>query len=331
MCHYKHLTLEDREGIMVMYIDGKSITDIADAIDRDKSTVSREVRRNTQGPSSKRSGYRAWRAQSNYEERRRLCGRRRVLEDRGRFDTVARLFLEEQLSPEQIEGRFVLEQGSSPVSDSTIYREIHSGTFDKLLPGRRKASRRLRHRGKRRKCRGAKDPRGTMPISHDISGRPQEANERSRIGDWESDTVLGKKGGSCLVTNVDRKSGYLVGGKAGRKASADVAAVMIGSLSGMPLHSITPDRGKEFASHAEVTEALGVEFYFAFPHHSWERGTNENTNGLLREYFPKGEPIEDYSEEEVQAVYDKLNRRPRKRLGYLTPYEVFHSTSLHLL
>lgn len=117
MCHCKHLTLEDREDIMVMYIDGKSIADIADAIDRDKSTVSREVRRNAQGSSSKRSGYRARRAQSNYEERRRLCGRRRALEDRGAFDTVAGLFLEEQLSPERIEGRLVLVQGSSPASD----------------------------------------------------------------------------------------------------------------------------------------------------------------------------------------------------------------------
>lgn len=170
-----------------MHIDGKSIADIADAVDRGKPTASREVRRDAKGPSSKRSGYRAWRAQSNCGERRRLCGRRRVLEDRGTFDAVAGLLLKERLSPERIEGRLVLEQGSSPAGDGAICREMHSGTLDELLPGRGKAPRRLRRREKRRKRRGARDPRGAMPVSRDISERPQEANGRGGIGDWESE------------------------------------------------------------------------------------------------------------------------------------------------
>lgn len=106
--------------------------------------------------------------------------------------------------------------------------------------------------------------------------------------------------------------------------------MMIASLSGLPLHSVTPDRGKEFAVHRDVTRSLGVELYFAFPHHLRERGANENAKWLLREHFPRGKPIDGFGEEEVRAVYDELNRRPRKRLGCLTPYEVFHAASLHL-
>lgn len=103
------------------------------------------------------------------------------------------------------------------------------------------------------------------------------------------------------------------------------------ALEGQPLKSVTLDRGKEFAAHAQVTEEIGVEFYFALPHHPWQRGTNENTNGLLREYFPKGESLGRVSEKRVQEVYDKLNRRPRKRLGYRTPYEAHYSKTLHLI
>ena len=143
--------------------------------------------------------------------------------------------------------------------------------------------------------------------------------------------MAGRQGGPCLVTNVDRRSGYLVAGKAARKASAEVRDVMVDSLRGRPLGSVTPDRGTEFALHAEVTSELGVEFYFALPHHPWQRGTNENTNGLLREYFPKGCDLSAVSEVEVKLACDRINTRPHKRLGYRTPWEVYHGTSLHLL
>ena len=143
--------------------------------------------------------------------------------------------------------------------------------------------------------------------------------------------MAGVAGGACLVTLVDRKSGYLVGGKCARKASAQVNKVMIRALRRQPRHTVTPDRGKEFAAHAEAEEALGVEFFFALPHHPWQRGTNENTNGLLREYFPKGRPFDKIKVVEVKRVYDKLNKRPRKRLGYRTPYEAHYDKSLHLI
>ena len=168
-------------------------------------------------------------------------------------------------------------------------------------------------------------------MSHEISERPAAAEGRSEPGHWEGDTVAGKAGGPCLLTLVDRKDGFLVGGKCRRKAAKCVRDKMPRALEGQPLGSVTLDRGKEFADHAQVTADIDVQFYFARPHHPWQRGTNENTNGLLREYFPKGESLARVSEERVQEVYDKLNRRPRKRLGYRTPYEVHYSETLRLI
>lgn len=323
MSHHTHLTLREREDIMMMRRDGRGVSDIARAIGRDKSTVSREIRRN-----SCARFYRASTAQRRCAERRLACRRRRVLDDGAVFALVADKFLNERWSPEQIEGRLALELGASPVSDTTIYRGIHAGRFDGCIGGR-KAKRRLRHRGKRR--RHPSERRGKIRASHEISERPQAAEDRSEPGHWEGDTVAGKAGGACLLTLVDRSDGFLVGGKLRRKSAECVLAKMPRALRGQPLASVTLDRGKEFASHAQVTEELGVEFYFALPHHPWQRGTNENTNGLLREYFPKGKSLSGVSERLVQEVYDKLNRRPRKRLGYRTPYEVHCSETLQLI
>ncbi|WP_337861315.1 IS30 family transposase [Mitsuokella jalaludinii] len=145
------------------------------------------------------------------------------------------------------------------------------------------------------------------------------------------DTVVGKQGKACLVTLVDRKSRYLLGGKAMSKTAAAVNKVMCEALSGQPHLSVTPDRGKEFSKHAQLSKELKrVTFYFPAPHHPWERGTNENTNGLLREFFPKGKDITDTPEDYIQRKYHELNLRPRKCLGYKTPYEVYFSKVLHL-
>ena len=148
--------------------------------------------------------------------------------------------------------------------------------------------------------------RGKIAISNDIADRPAGAQNRSRRGHWEGDTVAGKTGKACFVTLVERKMRFLVGGKSSAKRAADVNEVMWIALEGRPVKSITPDRGKEFAKHAEVTEALeGVKFYFPPPHHPWERGSNENTNGLLREYFPKGQDITDIPDAYIQEMFDK--------------------------
>ena len=143
--------------------------------------------------------------------------------------------------------------------------------------------------------------------------------------------MVGKQGKACLVTLVDRKSRYLLGGKAMSKTAAAVNKVMCEALSGQPHLSVTPDRGKEFSKHAQLKKELKrVTFYFPAPHHPWERGSNENTNGLLQEFFPKGKDITDTPEDYIQRKYHELNLRPRKCLGYKTPYEVYFSKVLHL-
>ena len=151
------------------------------------------------------------------------------------------------------------------------------------------------------------------------------------MGDFEADTVAGKLNQECLLTLTDRKSRYLICRKLKSRTSEELNAAIIDALKDEPLESITPDRGKEFARHAQITAELGVNFYFPPPHHPWDRGTNENTNGLLREYYPKGYDLGKVSEEELQAVVEDLNSRPRKTLGYRTPAEIYLSKTLHLI
>ena len=225
-----------------------------------------------------------------------------------------------------------LEYGKSAVSFGTIYREIYSGRFDKGAPKSKVGTAKcLRHKGKslRGKKKGAK--RSGIKISNELSQRPAAANNKKRLGDWEADTIIGKQGKACLVTMNDRKSLFLLIGKSEAKKAEPVRDVMIRLLDGKPCKSITPDRGTEFASHPDVTKALGnVLFYFPPPYQPWQRGMNENSNGLVREYFPKGMDLSDAADEYIQAVADKINRRPRKTLGWKTPFEVFYSKSLHL-
>ncbi len=259
---------------------------------------------------------------------------RNFLDDPVIYHYVAERFLEEQWSPEEIQGRLILEKAKFKISYATIYRAIYDGMFNEpnLSHGNRGAIRKLRHRGKSRHTKDYVEKRGKIQISHEIDERPEAANKRSRLGDWEGDTVAGVTGKACLVTLVDRKSRYLVRGKAAIKKADEVNQVIIDSLRGQPLESITPDRGKEFSKHTKVTEELDeVQFYFPRPHHPWQRGTNENTNGLLREYFPKGKDLTAVEDEYIKQVFDKLNKRPRKCLGFKTPYEIYHDTELHLI
>ena len=328
MCHYHHLTLVEREKIMFFHAQDNSVSAIAKKLGRNKATISRELRRNT-----KNEFYQPATAQRQYETRRKLCHPHKRLEDASLYAYVREKFLNQQWSPGQIAGRLALEYHKPIISYNTIYRAIYAGQFDdpNKSHGNRGVIRKLRHRGKSRHRKGYVENRGKIAISNDIADRPAGAQNRSRRGHWEGDTVAGKTGKACLVTLVDRKTRFLVGGKSSAKRAADVNEVMLIALEGHPVKSITPDRGKEFAKHAEVTEALeGVKFYFPPPHHPWERGSNENTNGLLREYFPKGQDITDIPDAYIQEMFDKLNRRPRKCLGYRTPYEVYYSKTLHL-
>ncbi|MBQ0071197.1 MAG: IS30 family transposase [Spirochaetales bacterium] len=329
MGHHRHLTLEQREMIMAFHAQGKTVTEIAKEIGKDKSTVSRELKRNR----NCKGRYVACTAQYKYQERRRLCHRNLRLSDKDLFDKVRSLFVDRHWSPEQIAERMRLEAGTAVISTSTIYRAIYRHLFDlePLSHGNRGLIRKLRHRGKTRHRKGTVETRGKIRVSRLIDERPVSAEKRSRRGHWEGDTVAGAKDKACLVTMVDRKTRFLLCRKAESKTSSAVGAKMRQMFEGQPLLSITLDRGKEFSNHEELTRDLGVEFYFPLPHHPWDRGTNENTNGLLREYFPKGQDITNVGDEEVSFIVDQLNRRPRKCLGFRTPYEVHYSKTLHLI
>lgn len=328
MSHHKHLTLEERERIMYLIAQGKSITYIANKLGRNKSTISRELRRNENN-----GEYIPSLAQRQYETRRKRC-RPHIKLSGELYRYVKDKFLNHQWSPEQIAGRLKYENAQDTVSYTTIYRGIYAGLFDdpNKSHGNRGVIRKLRHRGKSRHTRNYEEKRGKIQISNMIDSRPEEANNRSRLGDWEADTVLGKKGKACIVSLVDRKSRYLLGGKSENKTADKVNEVIKNKLEGEPLKSITPDRGKEFSNHKEITEHFdGVQFYFPHPHHPWERGTNENTNGLIREYFPKGFDISNITDEYIQQQFYEINTRPRKCLGFKTPYEVYKNTTLRLV
>jgi IS30 family transposase len=334
MSHYHHLSTEEREKILVLLTAGKSQGSIARELGRDKSTLSRELSRNKKP----KEEYSAVVAQKKYLNRRKKCRRRKLLEKEAFKEKVRRLFLEEQWSPEQIAQRLRHEESEEQISYNTIYRGIYAGIFDtpeqRRSQGNRGAIRKLRHRGKTRHRKGSTETRGKIVISHRIEERPQEAENRTEIGHWEADTVLGKLGGPCLVTMADRASRYLLAEKIEKRSSEPLKDKMITMLRRLPkerVKSITPDMGIEFAKHADVTEALGgVPFYFPAPHSPWQRGTNENTNGLLREYFPKSFDFSSCPDVQIALYIQKLNLRPRKCLLWLSPSEVFFKNVLHL-
>lgn len=323
MSNYHHLTSCEREMIMLWLSHGWSITTIAKYLNRSKSTISREVKRN-----SSRNFYRASTAQKKYETRRLTCRMQPKLSNEALKEIIREKIELYQWSPEQIAGRLSYENSEHSISYSTIYRALHDRKFNKKGEYGRGLILKLRRKGKNTRRKFEK--RGKIIISNPIEKRPEEANKRLRIGDWEGDTVSGLINKPCLVTLTDRRSRFLLSRKSRSKLSGDVNEVMSSLLKGQPVFTVTLDRGKEFARHNEITKETGIEFYFPAPHQPWARGTNENTNGLLREYFPKGTDISQMTDRMVEQVVYNLNTRPRKCLGYATPYEVFYLTTLHL-
>lgn len=307
---------------MVLLSQGRKQAEIAKTLGRSPATISRELTRH------KLKNYSAYQAQQSYARHRTQCKAKKKLYSETYFSTIRDKLMNEQWSPEQISARLKLEKSDLSISYATIYRGIHEGLLDK---GERKGHRHLRHKGKTRHTKHHQEKRGKIQISHRLDARPVSAQNRSRFGHWEADTVLGKAGGACLVTLTERKSRFTLAKKIPAKRAIFVQQALIELLATHRLRSITPDRGKEFSCHKDVTKALKVEFYFPEPHQPWQRGTNENTNGLLREYFPKQQSIEQWSNDYIRAVVDKLNLRPRKCLGWKTAYEVYFKKSLHLV
>ena len=330
---YTYLTMNERETIFLMYEQGETIGHISETLDRSKSTISRELHRN----SNKDGSYSPSTAHGEYKRRKQLCGRHRTLDKDSIFQLVKRLFLNEQWSPEEISARMRLEINQQALSYNTIYRAIYHGDFDEpnLSHGNKGAIRKLRHRGKTRHTKNYRERRGKIPISNTIHERPSAANERLEIGHWEADIVAGKTGRACIVTLVDRRSRFSLLGKVEKKISKNVINCMIILLRNVgedKCKTVTPDRGKEFSQHSRITlELNGTKVYFPDPHAPWQRGTNENTNGLLRESSSKGEDISGIFDSQIQEWANKLNTRPRKCLNWKTPYEVFFNESSHLI
>ena len=311
MSHYTQLTREERYQIYALKAAGHNQAEIAKVIGRHKSTISRELTRNRG-----LRGYRPKQANSFAVNRRQTKAAPRISTDI--WMRVEQLLCEDW-SPEQVSNWLRREEDIS-ISHEWIYQYI---LRDKQQGG--DLHRHLRCQKPRKKRYGASDRRGQLKGRVSIDERPVLVNERSRVGDWEADTVIGQQGGAVLVTLVERKTRLSVIGKAPDRTAQEVTAVILQGL--MPLaaqvQTLTYDNGKEFAQHQRIAKELGADGYFAHPYHSWERGLNENTNGLIRQYFPKGKDLSDVTDAEILAVMDKLNNRPRKCLGYKTPNQVF--------
>jgi len=318
MREYRQLTEEDRIEIYAMKQAGKEQNKIAAKLGVHPSTISRELYRNTG-----LRGYRPKQAQQKTLHRR-FTARKAVKmtpETIGHIESKLR----EQHSPEQIAERMKCDcpRHASAVSHERIYQHIWQ---DKAQGGALYKHLRIGGTKQRRKRRNSRDMRGTIKNRVGIEKRPKIVERRIRIGDWEGDTVIGKNHQGALVTLVDRKSKLTLIGKVRRYTAEAVEQTIISLMEALPRrnYTLTVDNGKEFASHESVAATLQIKVYFADPYSAWQRGLNENTNGLIRQYVPKGSELRSLTARQVQHIMDRLNNRPRKALGFLTPNEVFY-------
>ena len=312
---HKQLTLKERYHIWASLKRGSSQKEIAESIGVHPSTICREIQRNKDRTTQE---YHYAFADSKASKRQRSKEKYTVITSK--IKTYIKTKLKEDWSPEQISGRMNIDHGFT-ICHETIYRYIY---YNKSRGG--KLYRYLRHKNKKYHSRSNKyQRRGIIVDRISIDKRPSIVDKKKRIGDFEIDTVIGLNHVGALVTVVDRKSKFTLIKKVISKRAEEVTKALVEML--IPLKpitkTITSDNGKEFAYHKQVSEAIDANFYFAHPYSSWERGLNEHTNGLIRQYLPKKTDFTQISKEEIVTIQDKLNHRPRKVLNYRTPYEVF--------
>ena len=308
---YKQLTQEQRYQIAAFMKAGFNQKQIALEIQVHPATISRELRRNRG-----LRGYRPRQAQLLADNRKLAKQKKRIC---ARTWRKIESHLSEQWSPEQITG-YLKRHNQETVSPEWIYQYIYR---DKKAGG--SLFKNLRCQKKRRKRYGKNSRRGQIPNRRMIRERPAVVTERRRTGDWEADTIIGKRHRHAIVTFVERKTGYCLIKPIKRKTAPEVKEAALELLAPVKeqVHTITSDNGREFAGHEEIAARLEADFYFANAYHSWERGSNENLNGLVRQYFPKKMDFANLTDCQVRVAQDKLNNRPRKRLGYRTPNELF--------
>ncbi|MCK8115935.1 IS30 family transposase [Anaerosoma tenue] len=312
---HAQITLEERYAINVMRKHRYSIRAIARELGRAPSTISRELRRNLRP-----SGRYVPDIAHSYATARRRRSRRNTHFSQDEWGLVEHLVTLDW-SPEQVSGWLKLH-GILSISHETIYLRVW---HDKRCGGQLWTHMRQTTKKCRKRYR-SRDSRGRLPGKRHISERPAEVESRTTVGHWEIDTIKGdSQAAHSALTVVERKTGYLQMGKLARHRAADATAKTVEIIGRQPhrFKTITADNGTEFHSHKLVEEATGVPFYFATPHHSWERGTNENTNGLIRQYLPKRTSMAGITQADLDAIAHKLNTRPRKRLGFRTPEECY--------
>ena len=308
---YTQLTREQRYQIYILKKAGHRQNFIAKEIGVHPSTISRELARGRG-----QRGYRPKQADELACARKQKRYRPRI--NASTWALIESL-LRQEWSPEQVSGWLSKEKRIS-VSHERIYQYIYS---DKASGGT--LFRHLRCRKKRRKRYGSYDRRGQMPNCRSIEERPKIVDQRKRIGDWEADTIIGQHHQQAILSLVERKSKLCLLKKVERNTAESVEQAieeLLRPVAGR-VYTITSDNGREFANHQSVALKLKATFYFAHPFAAWERGTNENTNGLVRQYFPKGSDFSQITERDIQRVMTRLNNRPRKRLNYRTPQRVF--------
>jgi IS30 family transposase len=308
---YNRLTGANRIELYALKKAGLPQTAIATHIGVSPSTISRELGRNT--------GLRGYQPKQAH----RLANVRQTHLRNNRISDVTWEAIDEMIdkdwSPEQISG-YLKANDLPSVSPEWIYQYIYT---DKSQGGALHLH--LRCQKKRRKRRGTTERRGQIIGRICITERPEIVETRTRVGDWEADTVIGRLGGVVLVTLAERKSRFSLIIKAKNKTATAVSEAIIKAMQPHTnnVHTLTYDNGKEFAFHQQVSDALDAKGFFAHPYHSWERGLNENTNGLIRQYLPKGKSFDDLTDKDVEAIMNKLNNRPRKCLEFKTPNQVF--------
>lgn len=310
--NYTHITQDERHQIAVLHKAGHKQNAIAQLIGRNKSSISREMRRNRG-----QRGYRPKQAQELCKSRKQACENGpRIADETWAF---AQAKITEKWSPEQISG-YLKANNLPSVSHETLYQRIYA---DKRAGGTLHSH--LRCQKLRKKRYGGRERRGTIPNQVSIDQRPAIVAERLRFGDWEGDLVIGAGQQQALVTLNERTSRYSLIAHVPFKTAQLVSDAMISLLTPFAacIHTMTTDNGREFAQHERIASSLDLKHFFAHPYSSWERGANENMNGLIRQFFPKKMGFENITPQEVESAMNSLNHRPRKCLGFKTPHEVF--------
>lgn len=311
MRSYEHFTLCERERLGQLRAEGKNQSFIARELGKHRSSISRELRRN----GNKSTGYNAWHATTQYLHRRKACCK----PHRVSWDHELLKFIQDALakfwSPEAIVGRWKMEHPQAKLSHSTLYQALRRD----LIPGRT-PKQHLRRRGTRRYRNRSKFY--TITPDHTIHERPGYVQAREAFGHWEGDSlVCGRSGSGRLFTCVERSSRLLVAARADGHDALSMRDTMITALADYQVNSLTLDNGSEFAKHREVAKKLNTTIYFADPHSPWQRGSNEQVNGLLRFFFPKGTDLASLHPLDICSAVDCINDRPRKCLGWLSPRE----------